>query len=135
MTKTLWALAGRIRWNIALSTMLGLLVTAAYVGQCVLLALALAAVFRAHDMARAAWCVGGLFALLLTRGVLLWLVEVAAQKTAQVTKESMRLSLLEQLLLLGPSYANSQQSGKMQQTIVGGVEAIETYFSRYVPTG
>jgi ATP-binding cassette subfamily C protein CydCD len=134
MTRTLWALAGRIRWNIALSTVLGLLITAAYVGQGVLLALALAAVFRAHDMARAAWCVGGLLGLLIARGVLLWLMEIAAQKTAQATKESMRLNLLEQLLLLGPSYANSQESGKIQQTIVGGVEAVETYFSRYVPT-
>jgi len=134
MTGTLWALAGRIRWNIAVSVVLGLLVTAGYVGQGVLLALALGAVFRAHDMTRAAWCVGGLLFLLLVRGVLLWLVEIAAQKTAQVTKESMRASLLEKLLLLGPSYANAQESGKIQQTIVGGVEAIETYFSRYVPT-
>src|SRR6185437_8518400 len=31
-------------------------------------------------------------------------------------------------------YANTQQSGKIQQTIVGGVEALETYFSRYIPT-
>src|SRR6202034_3954423 len=42
--------------------------------------------------------------------------------------------LLAKLIELGPSYANAQQSGKIQQTIVGGVEAIETYFSRYVPT-
>src|ERR1700691_38722 len=103
MTGTLWALAGRIRWNIAVSVVLGLCVTAAYVGQGVLLALALAAVFRAHDMARAAWCVCGLLGLLIGRGVLLWLMEIAAQKTAQVTKESMHLTLLAQLLLLRPS--------------------------------
>ena len=27
-----------------------------------------------------------------------------------------------------------QESGKLQQTIVGGVEAVETYYSRYMPT-
>ena len=70
----------------------------------------------------------------MVRGGLLWLAEIAAQATAQRTKESMRERLLEKLIALGPSYANAQQSGKVQQTIVGGVEAIETYFSRYMPT-
>jgi len=134
MTGTLWGLAGPIRWSMAVSVVIGLGVTAAYVGQGVLLALALAAVFRAHDVARAEWCVAGLFVLLLVRGLMLWLGEIAAQKTAQITKESLRERLLDKLIALGPSYANAQQSGRIQQTVVGGVEALETYFSRYVPT-
>jgi ATP-binding cassette, subfamily C, bacterial CydD len=134
MTGTLWRLAGPIRWSVALSVVLGLLVTAAYVGQGVLLALALGAVFRAHDFARAEACVLGLFGLLILRGGLLWLVEVAAQTTAQATKEHMRERLLTHLIELGPSYASSEASGRIQQVIVGGVEAIETYYSRYVPT-
>jgi ATP-binding cassette, subfamily C, bacterial CydD len=134
MTKTLWALAGPIRWNVLASVLLGLVVTLAYVGQGVLLALALGAVFRVHDMARAEWCVAGLFLLLILRGGLLWLSEVAAQRTAQATKESLRERLLAKLVELGPSYANAQQSGRIQQTVVGGVEAIETYYSRYLPT-
>jgi ATP-binding cassette, subfamily C, bacterial CydD len=134
MTGTLWGLAGPIRWNVLVSVVIGLAVTAAYVGQGVLLALALAAVFRAHDMARAEECVAGLLVLLLVRGLLLWAGEIAAQKTSQVTKECLRERLLAKLIELGPSYANAQQSGKLQQTVVGGVEALETYFSRYVPT-
>ncbi len=134
MNKTLWMLAGPIRWNMLGSVIVGLCVTLSYVGQGVLLALALGAVFRAHDMTRAAECVGGLLVLVVVRGGLLWLAEIAAQTTAQRTKESMRERLLEKLIALGPSYANAQQSGKVQQTIVGGVEAIETYFSRYMPT-
>ena len=70
MTRTLWTLAGPIRWNVLGSVVLGLCVTLCYVGQGV--ALALGAVFRSHDMARAGWCVGGLLALLLLRGGLLW---------------------------------------------------------------
>ncbi len=131
---TLWTLAGPIRWNVLQSTVLGLLVTAAYVAQGVLLALALGSVFRAHDVAGAIPYVAGLFVLLIVRGGLLWLVEVAAQRTAQVTKEWLRSRLLEHLVELGPSFAMTQQSGKIQQTVVGGVEAIETYYSRYVPT-
>ena len=66
--------------------------------------------------------------------MLLFLTEIAAQKTAQVAKESLRERLLAKLLELGPSYANTQQSGKLQATIVDGVEALETYYSRYIPT-
>src|SRR5271155_69228 len=134
MAGTLWGLAGPIRWNVLGSVVVGLLVTACYVAQGVLVALALGAVFRTHDVVRAEWCLAGLLAALLARGALLWLAEIAAQKIAQVTKESMRERLLAKLIELGPSYANAQQSGKLQQTVVGGVEAIETYYSRYVPT-
>jgi ATP-binding cassette, subfamily C, bacterial CydD len=134
MARTLWKLAGPIRWNVLASVVIGLLVTGCYVAQGVLVALALAAVFRAHDIPRAEACLGGLAAILLARGALLWLAEVAAQKTAQRTKESLRERLLAKLLALGPSFANSQQSGRLQQTVVGGVEAIEIYYSRYVPT-
>jgi ATP-binding cassette, subfamily C, bacterial CydD len=134
MARTLWKLAGPIRWNVLASVIMGLLVTGCYVTQGVLVALALAAVFRAHDMPRAEACLAGLAATLLARGALLWLAEVAAQKTAQRTKESLRERLLAKLLALGPSFANSQQSGKLQQTVVGGVEAIEIYYSRYLPT-
>jgi ATP-binding cassette, subfamily C, bacterial CydD len=134
MARTLWKLAGPIRWNVLASVVIGLLVTGCYVAQGVLVALALAAVFRAHDMPAAEACLAGLAGTLLARGALLWLAEVAAQKTAQRTKESLRERLLAKLLALGPSFANSQQSGRLQQTVVGGVEAIEIYYSRYLPT-
>jgi len=134
MYGTLWSLAGPIRRNVAVSIALGLSVTAAYIGQGVLLAVALAAVLRSHDYARAAWCVGLLLLVVVVRSALLFLAEVAAQKTAQVAKESLRERLLARLLALGPSYANAQESGRLQATIVDGVEALETYYSRYVPT-
>jgi ATP-binding cassette, subfamily C, bacterial CydD len=134
MARTLWNLAGPIRWNVLASVVIGLLVTGCYLSQGILVALTLGAVLRAHDLARAEACLAGLFGTLLARGALLWLAEVAAQKTAQRTKESLRERLLAKLIALGPSFANSQQSGRLQQTVVGGVEAIEIYYSRYLPT-
>ncbi len=134
MNGSLWTLAGPVRGHIAASVALGLLVTAAYVGQGMLLAFALSAIVRAHDLARASTYVGGLLVVLVLRGMLLWLGEIAAQRTAQATKESLRARLLQKLLALGPSYATGEESGRLQQIIVGGVEAIETYFSRYMPT-
>jgi ATP-binding cassette subfamily C protein CydCD len=134
MDSGFWVLAGPIKRQIAISIVLGLLVTAAYIGQGVFAALALSAVFSAEDYTRAAYCVAGLGGVVLVRGILVWLSEIAAQKTAQVTKESLRERLLAKLLELGPSFANAQKSGEIQATIVNGVEAVETYYSRYMPT-
>jgi ATP-binding cassette subfamily C protein CydCD len=131
---TLWVLAGPIKRHMALSVALGLLVTCAYIGQGILAALALSAIFSAQDFARAAWFVVGLGGLLVVRGVLIWLQEIAAQKTAQATKESLRQRLLAKLLDLGPAFVTAQKSGEIQAVIVNGVESIETYFSRYMPT-
>src|SRR6476661_6766698 len=98
MNATLWVLAGPIKRHMALSVALGLLVTFAYIGQGVLAALALSVIFSAQDYARALWYVAALGGLLLVRGGLIWAQEVAAQKTAQATKESLRQRLLAKLL-------------------------------------
>jgi ATP-binding cassette subfamily C protein CydD len=134
MNATLWVLADPIKRHMALSVALGLLVTGAYIGQGILAALALSAIFSAQDYVRAAWCVAGLGGLLLLRGFLIWVQEIAAQKTAQATKESLRERLLAKLLQLGPAFVTAQKSGEIQAVIVNGVEAIETYYSRYLPT-
>jgi ATP-binding cassette, subfamily C, bacterial CydD len=134
MSGTLWTLAGPIKRHMALSVALGVLVTVAYLGQGILSALVLATVFRAHDVAGALPYIAGLAALIAVRGLLVWTSEIAAQTTASAAKESMRERLLTKLLELGPSFVNEQRSGEIQTMIVGGVEAVETYFSRYLPT-
>ena len=134
MGSTLWTLAGPVKRLMALSAALGVLVTIAYLGQGILSALVLATVFRAHDTAGALPYIAGLAALIALRGLLVWTSEIAAQTTASTTKESLRERLLAKLLQLGPSFVNEQRSGEIQTMIVGGVEAVETYFSRYLPT-
>jgi ATP-binding cassette, subfamily C, bacterial CydD len=134
MNSTLWTLAGPIKRYMAVSVLLGLLVTAAYIGQGLFSALILSAVFRTHDYAEAGYYVAALAGVVLVRGLLLWLSELAAQTTASVTKENLRERLIKKLLDLGPSFVNAQKSGEIQTTIVSGVEAVETYYSRYMPT-
>src|SRR5579864_7495179 len=134
MNNMVWTLAGPIKRSVALSVVLGLFITLSYIGQGIFSALVLNAVFRAHNYGRAGYYVAALAAAVLVRGVLLWCAELAAQMTAAVTKESLRARLLSKLLQLGPSFVNAQKSGEIQTAIVGGVEALETYYSRYMPT-
>jgi ATP-binding cassette subfamily C protein CydCD len=64
----------------------------------------------------------------------MWLAEIAAQAIAQHTKEHLRHKLLSHLIELGPAIVLRRQTGDLQATIVAGVEALETYYSRYLPS-
>jgi ATP-binding cassette, subfamily C, bacterial CydD len=96
--------------------------------------LTLAAIFRGHDVASAIPYVVALGGVIVVRAGMIWLSEIAAQRTAEATKESLRARLIAKLLELGPAFVTTQKSGEIQAMVVGGVEALETYYSRYMPT-
>jgi ATP-binding cassette, subfamily C, bacterial CydD len=133
MNPKLLALAGPVGWRVAMSVALGLGVTAGYVLQGLFLAFALATIFRGDQLqATVAWIVASA-AVVGARAVLLWVAEIAAQRTAQGTKEYLRGRLLQKLIDLGPGYVARRQTGDLQTAIVAGVEALEAYYSRYLP--
>jgi len=133
MDSKMLTLAGPVKGRIAVSVLLGLLVTACYVAQGLFLALALSVLFSGGTFDAAMVWIAAFAIVVVIRGVLVWAVELAAQATAQHTKACLRERLLTQLLTLGPGYAARRQTGDLQTTIVSGVEALESYFSRYLP--
>jgi ATP-binding cassette subfamily C protein CydD len=133
MDRKLLALAGPIGGRIATGVLLGLLVTACYVAQGLCLAFALATLFDGGALERAVPWIVAFAVVVAVRGLLVWLSELAAQSTAQATKAYLREKLLTKLLALGPGYAATRQTGDLQAIVVGGVEALETYYSRYLP--
>jgi len=134
MIGQLLGLAGPIRGRIALSVAIGLAVTACHVLQGVFLALTLAGLFAGGDISDAVAWITAFAAVVAVRGVLVWLGELAAQGTAQGTKEHLRRRLLTRLLDLGPGVTLQRQTGDLQASIVAGVEALESYYSRYLPS-
>jgi thiol reductant ABC exporter CydD subunit len=77
-----------------------------------------------------------LFALLilgLGRAGLSWASEVSAQRVAGQVKHELRRRLLSHLLKLGPTYAHGERSGELTNTAVEGIEALDAYFSQYLP--
>lgn len=130
----LLSLAGTVRWYVAANLALGLLVTSTYIVQAVLAAYALAGVLEGAGLSRISGALAGVAASIVARAGLLWLREVAAQLTAHVVKERLRLRIYERLLALGPGYLTRRRTGDMQATAVEGVEALESYFGRYLPT-
>ena len=59
--------------------------------------------------------------------------DVAAGHVAIQVKTTLRSLLFERLLALGPRYVQGQRTGELTTTVVEGVEALDAYFSQYLP--
>lgn len=118
---------------VALSAAIGLLVTLCHVAQGLFLALFLDSLMSgAADAAASRWLFA-LAAVIPVRAALLWSGELAAQVTARRVKDDLRIRLLSRLAGIGPAVAMGRRAGDLQGALVGGVEALESYYSRYIP--
>ncbi|MBL1320350.1 MAG: thiol reductant ABC exporter subunit CydD [Methylophaga sp.] len=78
-----------------------------------------------------------IFAMLgvfLLRALLTWSSEIVAFKAAAQVKLTLRNNLHQHLLSLGPIAIDGERSGEIINTLVDGVEALESYYARYLPT-
>ncbi len=67
------------------------------------------------------------------RSFLSWLNEVAANAVAVKIKTDLRNRLFAHILKLGPAYARGQRTGELTTAAVEGIEALDAYFSQYLP--
>jgi thiol reductant ABC exporter CydD subunit len=74
-----------------------------------------------------------LLVLSLARAGLSWGSEVTANRVAGRVKTDLRERLSAHLLALGPAYTRGERSGELTNTVVEGVEALDAYFSQYLP--
>lgn len=74
-----------------------------------------------------------LLAVLLVRAALNWCGEVAANRAAGRAKRNLREPLVAHLLRLGPRYVRGERSGELTNVATEGVEALDAYFSQYLP--
>ncbi|HQT63841.1 MAG TPA: thiol reductant ABC exporter subunit CydD [Acidocella sp.] len=76
------------------------------------------------------WGLAGLFGL---RAALSYASEIVAFKASGKIKTYLRQTILNHVLKLGPVPAADEQSADLAGTMIEGIEALEPYFSRYVP--
>ncbi|MFG2453672.1 thiol reductant ABC exporter subunit CydD [Streptomyces sp. NPDC048512] len=74
-----------------------------------------------------------LVAVAIGRGVVAWLTELAAHRASAAVKSELRGRLLERAALLGPGWLSGQRTGSMVALATRGVDALDDYFSRYLP--
>ena len=67
------------------------------------------------------------------RAALTWLNEISANAVAVRVKTDLRQRLFAHILELGPAYARGERTGELTAAAVEGVEALDAYFSQYLP--
>ena len=74
-----------------------------------------------------------LAAVVIARGVLLWLREVICARAAARVEAQLRAQLLGAIGRLGPDWLAGRNTARLAVTAGRGLEALDTYFARYLP--
>lgn len=74
-----------------------------------------------------------LAAVALGRALVAWLTELAAHRTGAAVKSELRRRLLDRAADLGPGWLTTQRTGSLVALATRGVDALDDYFSRYLP--
>ncbi|MFD5699487.1 thiol reductant ABC exporter subunit CydD [Streptomyces lasiicapitis] len=74
-----------------------------------------------------------LAAVAVGRAVVAWLTELAAHRASAAVKSELRGRLLERAGELGPGWLSGQRTGSLITLATRGVDALDDYFSRYLP--
>ncbi|MBB6550418.1 ABC transporter ATP-binding protein [Nonomuraea rubra] len=132
VNRTLLGLIRPGRGWLAIAVLAGVLVSATYAGQSLLLTAAVAQGLRGELTAAVLACCAAL-ALVAVRAVLVWGREVAAARGAEEVKAALRDRLYRHLLTLGPGYVAEVRTGGVLTTLVDSVEAIDRYVGVFLP--
>ncbi|MER6403210.1 thiol reductant ABC exporter subunit CydD [Streptomyces viridosporus] len=74
-----------------------------------------------------------LVAVAVGRALVGWLTELAAHRASAAVKSELRGRLLERAAALGPGWLSGQRTGSLVALATRGVDALDDYFSRYLP--
>ncbi|MES5819157.1 thiol reductant ABC exporter subunit CydD [Streptomyces sp. RG80] len=67
------------------------------------------------------------------RALVSWLTELAAHRASAAVKSELRGRLLERAVVLGPGWLSGQRTGSLVALATRGIDALDDYFSRYLP--
>ena len=134
MHRRLLTLARDSRLPLAATILSGLLAGFLTIGQAYALSLAVDRVFlRGQGLADVLGLLRIILAIMVLRAVLVWGSEVSASTVAVRVKNDLRERLYSKILELGPAFTRSGSTGELTAAAVEGIEALDAYFSQYLP--
>lgn len=128
----LWQLAGRIPGPLALAVCAGLIASALSVGQALLVAAAVVALFEEQWAAFTTWLLLAVLSVLV-RSAVTWARTVLTAWIAGRVRDRMRATLLTRLAAIGPDGVAETRSGLVRSTVTEGVDSLAAYYSTYLP--
>jgi len=134
MHRRLLALAYDSRFALALTILSGLFIGLLAIGQAYLVSATVNDVFlEKQTWIQVAHWMQLLFIVIAARGLLTWLNEVSANAVAVRVKSDLRKRLFAHILALGPAFSRGERTGELTTAAVEGIEALDAYFSQYLP--
>lgn len=122
------------RGFIVLTVILGVCTAATIISQARLLSSIIVNVTAEHlswaEVAPAVLVLAGVFAI---RAILAWAAEVAAFRSSAKAKQELREATLAHVFELGPLGPAGSNPGEVATLITRGVDALDSYFARYLP--
>ncbi|MGW3634217.1 thiol reductant ABC exporter subunit CydD, partial [Streptomyces sp. NPDC005122] len=113
---------------------LGAVGAALVIGQAMLIAEVVVGAFQhGHTASELRTPLLLLVAVALGRALVAWLTELAAHRASAEVKSELRGRLLERTAALGPGWLGGQRTGSLVSLATRGVDALDDYFSRYLP--
>ncbi|MEV7194908.1 thiol reductant ABC exporter subunit CydD [Streptomyces sp. NPDC093510] len=113
---------------------LGLAGAGLVVGQAMLIAEIVVGAFqKGHSVGDLGTPLVLLAVVAVGRGLVSWLTELAAHRASAAVKSELRGRLLERAGALGPGWLGGQRTGSLISLATRGVDALDDYFSRYLP--
>jgi ATP-binding cassette subfamily C protein CydCD len=134
MHRRLLTLARDSRLALTLTILSGLFIGLLAIGQAYLVSATVNDVFlEKQTLLQVSHWMQLLFIVIAARGLLTWLSEITANAVALRVKANLRERLFAHILALGPAFSRSERTGELTTAAVEGVEALDAYFSQYLP--
>ncbi len=131
--RRLFSLTSGVRWRIAVTAIVGLIVIPIAIWRLMLTGTTMARVFKGDGISDIAPALITIATLILLRSCLLFVKDQIAFGTAMRVKNRLRSMLYDHVLQLGPGHFDRQRTGDATLSLVEGVESLETFFGLYIP--
>jgi thiol reductant ABC exporter CydD subunit len=125
--------ARAVRLMLAADAGLGVVAGLLVLAQAILLARIAARSFEGASLAEVALPLGLLVGAAVGRAAAMWGFEVVGRRGATAALSQLRLELAEQRLRGQPAALDGAQSAEVATLAVGGIDALEALFARYLP--
>jgi ATP-binding cassette, subfamily C, bacterial CydCD len=134
MHRRLLQLAKDTRFSLTLTVLSALLAGLLTIWQAWLISSTVDGVFlKGQTLAQVIDWLRLLLVIIAGRAALAWVNEISANAVAVRVKTDLRERLFAHIQALGPAYVRDEQTGELTAAAVEGIEALDAYFSQYLP--